>query len=165
VAEKAGWGKPVPKGMGRGIAQHACFGTYIAQVADLSVNKNDGSIKVHKIVCAVDCGPVVNPDPLVAQIEGAITMGLSASLKEEVKFANGGVASANFEDYEILRMSETPEIEVHVIKNNDRIGGIGEPGVTPVAPAVANALFNATGVRIRRLPLTPKFVQEALKKA
>jgi isoquinoline 1-oxidoreductase subunit beta len=165
VAEKAGWGETVPKGMGRGIAQHACFGSYVAQVADLSVNKSDGTIKVHKIVCAVDCGPVVNPGPLVAQIEGAITMGLSASLKEEVKFANGGVESANFEDYDILRMSETPEIEVHVVKNNDRIGGIGEPAVTPVAPAVANAFFNATGVRMRRLPLTPKFVLEALKKA
>ncbi|MFH1123434.1 MAG: xanthine dehydrogenase family protein molybdopterin-binding subunit [Pseudomonadota bacterium] len=165
VAEKAGWGKPVPKGMGRGIAQHACFGSYLAQVADVSVNKSDGTIKVHKIVCAVDCGPVINPDPLIAQIEGSVIMGLSSAIKEEVKFANGGVESANFEDYGILRMSETPKIEVHIVKNNDRIGGIGEPGVTPVAPAVANAIFNATGVRIRRLPLNPQNILAAMKKA
>ncbi|MCX8118020.1 MAG: xanthine dehydrogenase family protein molybdopterin-binding subunit [Desulfobacterota bacterium] len=165
VAEKAGWGKPIPKGMGRGIAQHACFGTWIAKVVDLSVDKNTGKIKVHRVVAAVDCGPVVNPGPLVEQIEGGIILALSTALKEEVQFANGGVASANVDDYPILRMSEVPEIEVHIVKSTDRIGGIGELGVTAVAPAVANAFFNATGVRIRRIPLTPKVVMEALKKA
>jgi isoquinoline 1-oxidoreductase beta subunit len=165
VAEKAGWGKPIRKGEGRGIAQHACFGTWVAQVAELSVNKKDGSIKVHRVVVAVDCGPVINPGPLVEQIEGAVIMALSTALKEEVKFAKGGVATTNFEDYDIIRMSEVPEIEVHIVKSTDKIGGIGEPGVPPLAPAVANAFFNATGVRIRRIPLTPSVVQEALKKA
>lgn len=165
VAEKAGWGKPVPKGMGRGIAQHACFGTWIADVVDLSVDEKTGKIKVHKVVSAVDCGPVINPGPLVEQIEGGTIMALSTALKEEVKFANGGVTSNNFNDYPILRMSETPEIEVHIVKSTDKIGGIGELGVPPLAPAVANAFFNATGVRIRRIPLTPKVVMDALKKA
>ncbi|MDP2970389.1 MAG: molybdopterin-dependent oxidoreductase [Deltaproteobacteria bacterium] len=113
---------------------------------------------------AVDCGPVINPDPLIAQIEGGVIIALSTVLKEEVKFANGGVRSANFSDYEILRMSEVPEIEVHIVKSSEKIGGIGEVGVPPLAPAVANALFNATGSRIRRLPLNPKTVLAALKK-
>ncbi len=165
VAEKAGWGKAIPKGEGRGIAQHACFGTWTAQVAEISVDKKDGTIKVHRVVAAVDCGPVVNPDPLVAQIEGGIINSLGTVLKEEVKFANGGVKSANFNDYPIIRMSEVPEIEVHIVKSNEKIGGIGELGVPAAAPAVANAFFNATGVRIRRIPLTPKIVMDALKKA
>jgi isoquinoline 1-oxidoreductase beta subunit len=163
VAEKAGWGKPISKGEGRGIAQHACFGSYVAEVAEISVNKNNGTIKVHRIVVAVDCGPVVNPDPLVAQIEGAVIISLGTALKEEVKFANGGVKSANFDDYNVMRMSEVPEIEVHIVKSNEKIGGIGEVGVPPAAPAVANAFFNATGVRIRRIPFTPKIVMDALK--
>jgi isoquinoline 1-oxidoreductase beta subunit len=164
VAEKAGWGKAIPKGEARGIAQHACFGTWSAQVAEISVNKKDGTIKVHRVVAAVDCGPVVNPDPLVAQIEGGIINSLGTVLKEEVQFANGGVKSANFDDYKVMRMSEVPEIQVHIVKSNEKIGGIGELGVPAAAPAVANAFFNATGVRIRRIPLTPKTVMEAIKK-
>jgi len=163
VAEKAGWGKPMPKGKGRGIAQHTCFGTYTAQVADISVDEKDGKIKVDKIVAAVDCGPVVNPDPLIAQIEGGIILALSTALMEQVRFANGGAKSASFDDYRVIRMSEVPEIEVHVIKSTDKIGGIGELGVPALAPAVANALFNATGARVRRIPLTPKVVMEAIK--
>ncbi|MBW1944920.1 MAG: xanthine dehydrogenase family protein molybdopterin-binding subunit, partial [Deltaproteobacteria bacterium] len=163
VAKKAGWGKPVPRGMGRGIAQHQCFETYIAAVADVSVNKTSGVVKVHRIVVAVDCGPAVNPDNVVAQLEGGITMALSTTLKEEVKFANGGVSSANFEDYPILSMSEVPDIEVHIVKSNDAIGGIGELGIPATAPAVANAVFNATGKRIRRIPMTPETVLAALK--
>jgi len=155
VADKAGWGKPIPKGQGRGIAQHACFGSWVAQVVDLSVDEKTGKIKVHKVVVAVDCGPVINPGPLVEQIEGSVIIALSTALKEEVKFAKGGVATSNFDDYPIIRMSEVPEIEVHMVKSTDKIGGIGEPGVPPLAPAVANAFFNATGVRIRRIPLTP----------
>ena len=115
-------------------------------------------------MAAVDCGPVVNPDPLIAQIEGGVLMGLSTALKEQIEFANGGVKSANFDDYGLIKMSETPEIEVHMIKSKEKIGGIGEVGVPPTAPAVANAFFNATGVRIRRLPLNPKTVREALSK-
>jgi isoquinoline 1-oxidoreductase beta subunit len=165
VAEKASWGKPIPKGKGRGIAQHSCFGSFVAEVADVSVNEKDGTVKVDRIVAAVDCGPVVNPDTIVAQIEGSVILGLSTTFKEKIEFANGGVKSANFDDYKIIRMSEVPEIEVHIVKSKEKIGGIGEPGVTPLAPAVANAVFNATGARIRRLPLTPKTVLEALKKS
>lgn len=164
VAEKAGWGKPVPKGMGRGIAQHACFGTWVADVVDLSVDEKSGRIKVHKVVIAVDCGPVINPGPLVEQIEGGTIMALSTALMEEVKFEKGAVSSINFHRYPIIRMSDVPEIEVHMVKSTDKIGGIGELGIPALAPAVANAFFNATGVRIRRIPLTPNVVLEALKK-
>jgi len=163
VAEKAGWGKPMPKGKGRGIAQHCCFGTYVAQVAEVSVNEMTGAIKVDRIVAAVDCGPVVNPDPLIAQVEGAIVMALGTTLKEQVRFANGGPKSANFDDYKLMRMSDVPEIEVHIVKSTEAIGGIGEPGVPPTAPAVANAVFNATGARIRRIPLMPEVVLAAIK--
>jgi isoquinoline 1-oxidoreductase beta subunit len=155
----------VPQGMGRGIAQHHCFGTSVAQVAEVSVNEKDGKVKVHRVVAAVDCGLAVNPDTVEAQIQGAIIDALSTTLKEEVRFANGGVKSANFDDYGILRMSEVPDIEVHIVKSGDSMGGIGEPGVPPLAPAVANAFFNATGVRIRRIPMDPYTVQQALKKA
>ena len=165
VADKAGWGKPIPKGQGRGIAQHACFGTWTAQVVDLSVDKKSGKIKVERVVAAVDCGPVINPGPLVEQIEGGIVLALSTALMEEVKFANGGVSSLNVDRYPIIRMSDVPEIEVHIVKSTDKIGGIGELGVPPLAPAVANAFFNATGVRIRRIPLTPQIVLEALRQA
>jgi isoquinoline 1-oxidoreductase beta subunit len=165
VAEKAGWGEAVPQGRGRGIAQHACMGSYVAQVAEISVDKKNGRIKVHRIVVAVDCGPVVNPGPAVEQLQGGIILALSTALKEEVRFANGGVKSANFDDYPIIKMSEVPEIEVHIVKSTEKIGGIAETGVPPVAPAVANAFFNATGVRIRRIPLSPTTVMEALKKA
>jgi isoquinoline 1-oxidoreductase beta subunit len=162
VALNSNWGKSLPKGRGIGIAQHSCFGSYIAQVAEVFVGV-DGVVKVHRVDCAVDVGPAVNPDQVKAQVEGAITMGVSTTLKEEIEFENGGVASANFEDYEILRISETPEINVNIVESNEPIGGIGEPGVTPVAPAVANAVFNATGARIRRLPLVPSAVLAALE--
>ena len=163
VAEKAGWGKPVPKGKGRGIAQHSCFGSYVAHVADLSVDEKSGAVKVDRVVVAVDCGPVVNPGPLRAQIEGAVIIALSTALKEEVKFSKGGVKSANFDDYKIIRMDEVPEIEVHIVDSREKMGGIGEPGVPPLAPAVGNAIFNATGARIRRIPFTPDRVLEAIK--
>jgi isoquinoline 1-oxidoreductase beta subunit len=118
---------------------------------------------VDRIVVAVDCGPVVNPDTLVAQVEGGVIQGLSTALKEQVEFANGGVKSANFSDYKILKMSEVPEIQVHIIKSTEKIGGIGEPPVPPLAPAVANALFSATGARLRRLPMTPDRVLAAIE--
>lgn len=163
AAEKAGWGKPLRMGQGKGIAQHMSFDSYIAQVAEVSVDKKNGMIKVHRVVCAVDCGPVVNPAIITAQMTGAIIMGLSAALHESITFANGGVSSANFSDYPLLRMSETPEIEVHIVKSKDKMGGIGEPGLPPVAPAVANALFRAASLRLRRLPMKPETVLETLK--
>jgi isoquinoline 1-oxidoreductase beta subunit len=163
AAEKAGWGKPLPKGQGRGIAQHHCFGTDVAAVAEVSVDEKNGHVKVNRAVVAVDCGLAVNPDTVEAQIQGGVINALSTALKEETRFANGGVKSANFNDYGILRMSEVPDIEVHIVKGNDKMGGIGEPGVPPTAPAVANAFFNATGARIRRIPLTPQRVLAAIK--
>jgi len=165
VAEKAGWGKALPKGQGRGIAQHQCMASYAAHVAEVSVNEKDGKVEVHRIVVAIDCGPAVAPFNITTQIEGAVTMALSTVFKEEIKFANGGVTSANFDDYDLIRLSEVPDIEVHIVKSNDKIGGVGEPGLPPVAPAVANAVFNATGARLRRMPLTPERVLAAIKKA
>lgn len=163
AAEKAGWDKKPAKRIGRGIAYHLSFDSYVAQVADIEVNKKDGTIKVRKIVCAVDCGSVVNPDTVKAQMMGGIVMGLSSALKERIEFARGKAVTENFDTYPLLTMSETPEIEVHIEVSNDKLGGIGEPGVPPVAPAVANALFNATGVRMRTLPMTPEAVLKALK--
>ena len=165
LARNSNWGKPLPKGWGRGIAQHRSFGTTIAEVAEVSVDKKSGAIRVHRVDVSVDCGPVVNPDPLVAQVEGAVALGVSTTLFEEVLFANGGVASENFGDYRILRMSENPEVHVHIVDSKDQIGGIGEPGIMPLAPAVANAVFNATGARLRRLPFTHERVMAAIKKA
>ena len=163
VAEAGDWGKPLPEGSGRGIAQRFCFGSFAAHLAEVSVDKLSGVIKVNRMVAAIDCGQVVNPDSVVAQIEGATIMGISSALKEAVSFENGGVATSNFSDYPILTMSETPQIEVLIIANGDKIGGVGEPGVPPVAPAVANAVFAATGVRIRSLPLSPNTVKKALE--
>ena len=164
VAEKAGWGKSLKTGQARGIACHSCFGSHVAQVAEISVDKEKGGLRVHRVVCAIDCGPVINPDTVRAQMEGGIIMGLSAALKEQVNFAKGGVESANFGDYPLLRFSETPEIEVHLVQGQKPHGGVGEPGLPPIAPAVANALFAAAGIRVRTLPLTPAVVLEGLKK-
>jgi isoquinoline 1-oxidoreductase beta subunit len=164
AAERAGWGKPFPKGQARGIAHHFSFGTQVAQVAEISVNKKDGSIKVHRVVCAVSCGTMINPNMIVAQMKGAIIMGLSAALKEKVHFGHGGVETSNFYNYNELRMNEVPEIEVHLVKSKDAIGGIGEPGLPPIAPAVANAVFKAAGIRLRNLPMIPETVLKAMKK-
>jgi len=163
AAIKAGWGKKPKQGQAMGIAYHLSFGTYVAQVAEVSVDKASGKITVHKVTCAVDCGSVINPDTVKAQMESGIIMGLSAALKEKMEFANGGVKTQNFGDYDLLRMSETPEIEVHITTGKDPLGGIGEPGVPPIAPAVANAVFAATGARLRSLPMTPAAVLAAMK--
>ncbi len=165
AAQKSNWGSPLPKGRARGIAQHSSFGTYIAQVAEVSVDEKTGVIKVLRVDAAVDCGPVVNPDPLEAQIQGAVVLGVSTTLYEEVEFADGGPASGNFDDYTIATMSDTPDVHVHIVKSSEPIGGIGEPGIMPLAPAVANAVFNATGTRLRRMPFTPVRVLAAMKKA
>jgi isoquinoline 1-oxidoreductase subunit beta len=163
AAEKARWGKPVKMGQGRGIAYHSSFGTDVAEVAEVSVDKKDGTVKVNRVVCAIDCGPYVNPAIIKANVTGAIVMGLSAALKEEMAFSKGGVVSANFYNYQELRMDQVPEIEVHIVKNKKILGGVGEPGLPPIAPAVANAVFRAVGARVRRLPMTPANVLKAIQ--
>lgn len=152
AAEKAGWGKPLPNGLGRGVAVHASFGSFIAQVAEVSVSQT-GVPRVHRVVCAIDCGMVVNPDTIKAQMESGIIFGLTAALKGEITFKQGRVQQRNFHDYQMLRINETPEIEVYIVPSSEKHGGVGEPGVPPIAPAVANAIFAATGKRIRRLPI------------
>jgi len=163
LAEKSGWGKVIKKGQGRGMALRTSFGSTAGHVAEVSVSKSSGQITVHRIVCVLDCGPAVFPDAIRAQMEGGAIFALSAALKERVRFSKGGVSTSNYDDYPILTMSETPEIEVHIVKSDDKIGGVGEPGVPTVAPAVGNAVFDAIGARIRRLPMTPTNVLEAIK--
>jgi isoquinoline 1-oxidoreductase beta subunit len=152
VAEKANWGKPLPAGVGRGIATHFSFDSYVAQVAEVSVDKN-GMVRVHRMVCAVDCGRVINPDSVKAQMEGGIIFGLTAALKDEITLEQGRVKQRNFHDYPMMRIHEAPKIEVYIVTSTENPTGVGEPGVPPVAPAVANAIFAATGKRVRRLPI------------
>jgi isoquinoline 1-oxidoreductase beta subunit len=142
----------LPAGVGRGIAAHFSFDSYVAQVIDASVEKN-GVVHVHRVVCAVDCGLVINPDTVKAQMEGGIIFGLTAALKTEITFKDGRVEQGNFHDYQMLRIFESPEIEVHLVPNMENPTGVGEPGVPPVAPALVNAIFAATGKRVRRLPI------------
>ena len=154
AAEKAGWGKPLPKGAGRGIAAHFGYGSCVAQVAEVSCDASRGSLRVRRVVCAIDCGLAINPSGVQAQMEGAINFGLAAALKSAITVEHGRVQQSNFHDYEVLRMNDAPPvIEVHVIPSSEAPGGCGEPGVPPIAPAVANAIFAATGKRIRRLPI------------
>jgi isoquinoline 1-oxidoreductase beta subunit len=151
AAQKFGWGKPLPKGHGAGIAVHASFESYVAQIAEVSVK--DGAIKVHRIVCAIDCGPVVNPLTVEAQMQSGIAFGLSAALHSQLTFKDGRIEQSNFHDYTVLRLNEMPVVEVHIVPSTDKMGGVGEPATPPVAPAVANAVFAATGKRLRSLPL------------
>lgn len=152
AAEKAGWGKPLPKGWGRGVAVHESFNTFVAEVAEVSV-KADGSFKVERVVCAVDCGVAVTPDVVKAQMEGGIGFGLSAALFSAITLKDGQAEQSNFGDFRILRMEDMPRVEVHIVASEAAPTGVGEPGVPPIAPAVANALFAATGKRIRKLPI------------
>ena len=153
AAKAAGWGQPLPAGRGRGVSLlYSGWGSYLAQVAEVAVSKS-GEVRVHRIVCAVDCGTVVNPDTVKAQIEGGIIFGISGALWGEATLKNGRVQQSNFNDVRVLRINETPAIEVYLITNGEAPGGIGEPGTAVTAPAVANAVFAATGKRIRTLPL------------
>ncbi len=152
AAEKAGWGQSLPPGVGRGVSVQFAMGTYLSQIAEVEVSK-DGEVSVHRVVCALDCGMVVNPDTIVAQIEGGIIFGISAALWGEITLKNGRVEQNNFNDYRVLRINEAPLIEVHLVKSTEAPGGIGEPGTIGIAPAMANAIFAATGKRIRKLPI------------
>jgi isoquinoline 1-oxidoreductase beta subunit len=151
AATKAGWGTPLPAGRGRGIACHYSFATYVAEVAEVSLQ--NGAPRVHRVVAAVDCGRVVNPDGVRAQIESAIAYGLSAALKGAITIKDGAVEQDNFNAFPVLRIDEMPAVEVHLVPSQEAPTGIGEPALPPIAPAVANALFAATGRRIRRLPM------------
>jgi isoquinoline 1-oxidoreductase beta subunit len=159
AAQKADWTKPLGKGIGRGTALHESFESIVAQVAEVSVN-TAGRVKVHKVVCAIDCGMVVNPEIVKNQMESGIVFGLSAALHGAITLKDGRVEQSNFNDYPILRMYEMPKVEVFIVPSQEPLGGVGEPGVPPIAPAVGNAIFSATGKRIRRLPI----LAEELKK-
>ena len=152
AAEKAGWGQSLPPGVGRGVSLQFAFGTYLSQVAEVAVSK-DGEVLIQRVVCAVDCGIIVNPDTVKAQIEGGIILGLTAAQFGEITLKNGRVEQSNFNDYRALRINEAPTIEVHLVISAEAPGGIGEPGTVGIAPAVANAIFAATGKRIRKLPV------------
>jgi CO/xanthine dehydrogenase Mo-binding subunit len=159
AAKQAGWGTPTAPGIGRGIAQAQCFGSYAAHVAEVSVTGHE--VRVHRVVCAVDCGLVVNPDLVRCQVESAIVFGLSAALKQRITFARGRVEQTNFHQFQALRMHEMPKIEVHIVPSDEPPSGIGEPGLPPLAPAVTNAIFAATGRRIRELPIERALEEKA----
>ena len=153
AAEAFGWDRKLPVGHGRGVSLlYSGWNTYVAQVAEVEVSKS-GAVRVHRVVCAVDCGTVINPDTVKAQMEGGIVFGISGALWGEITLKNGRVEQSNFHDYRVLRMNETPAIEVHLVRNGEAPGGIGEPGTAATAAALANAVFAATGKRIRTLPL------------
>jgi len=152
AAQKAGWGQPLPKGSGRGVSLQHVFATYMAMVAEVEVAK-DGAVRVRRVVCAVDCGTVVNPDTVQAQIQSAIMFGITAALYGEITLKNGRVEQTNFDSYQILRMNEAPAVEVHIVQNFEPPGGMGEAGTSAIVPAVANAIFAATGKRLRKMPV------------
>jgi isoquinoline 1-oxidoreductase subunit beta len=154
AAEKAAWGQPLPAGHGRGVSVQHVFGSYLAQVAEVAVSK-EGEVRVQRVVCAVDCGMTVNPDTVKAQMEGGIIFGITAALFEEITIKDGRVEQNNFNDYRILRINEAPVVDVHLVKSAKSPGGIGEPGTSAIAPAVTNAIFAATGKRVRKLPVKP----------
>jgi isoquinoline 1-oxidoreductase beta subunit len=151
AATAAGWGTPLPAGRARGLAVHTSFGSYVANVAEVSLEQ--GWPRLHRYTCAVDCGRVVNPDTVAAQMEGAIGFGLTAALYGEITLRDGRVQQSNFHDYRMLRIHEMPAVDVHIVPSTEPSSGVGEPGVPPVAPALGNALFALTGRRIRRLPI------------
>jgi isoquinoline 1-oxidoreductase beta subunit len=159
AAEKAGWGKPLAAGQGRGIALCTGFGSFFAQVVEVTVAQ-DGTVRPTRVVCVVDCGLTVNPDTVRAQMESGIIFGLSAVLYGEITLKDGRVEQTNFDNYRVLRINETPQIDVHWVKSAEAPGGVGEPGSSCVMPAFTNAVYAATGKRIRTLP-----VGEQLRKA
>ncbi|MBJ6727696.1 xanthine dehydrogenase family protein molybdopterin-binding subunit [Geomesophilobacter sediminis] len=158
AAEKAGWGGKLAAGRGRGIAVFESYGSYVCEVAEVSVDRT-GFVRVHRVVCAVDCGHTVNPGIIAAQMEGGIAFGLTAALYGMISVENGRVLQENFNDYPVLRMDMMPEVEVHIVKRSEKPGGIGETAVPPIAPAVTNAIFQLTGKRVRRLPIDPTFLK------
>jgi isoquinoline 1-oxidoreductase beta subunit len=152
AADKAGWGKTRRSGIAQGIAVHESFDTFVAQVAEVSMR--NGKVKVERVVCAVDCGVPVNPDVIRAQMEGCIGFALGALYYSEIEIKAGRAAQRNFDTYRALRIHEMPKVEVHIVPSTEKPSGVGEPGVPPLAPAVANAVAKLGGQRVRRLPFT-----------
>jgi len=152
AAEKAGWGKPLPAGVHRGIAQFMGYGSYSAAVAEVSVS-GEGNLKIHRMVLALNCGHAVNPDQIAAQVEGSVVYGLSAALYGECTVQNGRMVELNFHTYPLLRLAEMPKVETVIVPTYDFWGGVGEPTICVVTPAVLNAIFAATGKPVRSLPL------------
>ena len=159
AAEKAGWGQALPKGRGRGVSLQSVFGSYLAQVAEVEVAK-EGTVRVHRVVCAMDCGAVVNPDTVQAQIQSGIIFGATAALYGEITLKNGRVEQTNFDTYQMLRINEAPVIEVHIVKSAEPPGGMGETGTSAIVPAIANAIFAATGKRLRKMPIDVAALKE-----
>jgi len=159
AAEKAGWGQALPKGRGRGVGLQFVFGSYMAQVAEVEVSK-DGNVRVHRVVCAMDCGTVVNPDTVQAQLQGGVIFGATAALYGEITLKNGRVEQGNFDTYQMLRMNEAPAIEVHIVKSAEPPGGMGETGTSLIVPTIANAIFAATGKRLRKMPVDSNLLRQ-----
>jgi isoquinoline 1-oxidoreductase subunit beta len=159
AAEKAGWGRPLPERVGRGVSLQFVFATYMAQVAEVEVAK-DGAVRVRRVVCAVDCGTVVNPDTVRAQIQSAVMFGVTAALYGKITLKDGRVEQTNFDSYQILRMNEAPAVEVHIVQSSEPPGGMGEAGTSAIVPAVTNAIFAATGKRLRQLPVDPAALKQ-----
>ena len=153
TAEKSDWGKPLAKGQGRGLAAREAFGSFLTQVADITMI-DDETFKVNKVTCVIDCGYAVNPRGVISQIQGGIVYGLTAAAFGDIEMENGQVKQSNFHDYTMMRMSHMPEVDVHIINGTGSPTGVGEPGTAPIAPAVINAIYSATGKRIRRLPIS-----------
>jgi isoquinoline 1-oxidoreductase beta subunit len=160
ATQNADWKRVRPKRQGRGVSVQYAFGSYLSQVADISVADN-GEVRVNRVVCVVDCGAVVNPDTIKAQMEGGIIFGLTAALFGQITLRNGRVEQSNFNDYRALRMNEAPAIDVTIINSAEAPGGIGEPGTVGIAPALANAIYDATSIRIRKLPLNRDSLRSA----
>ena len=159
VAEKSGWGQPLPSGVGRGVSLQFVFGSYLAQIAEVEVSK-DGNVRVRRVVCAMDCGTVINPNTVEAQLMSGITFGATAALYGEITLKNGRVEQTNFDTYQMIRMNEAPAIEVHVVKSSEPPGGVGETGTSGVVPAIANAIYAATGKRLRKMPVDANVLKQ-----
>jgi isoquinoline 1-oxidoreductase subunit beta len=160
AAAKAGWGQPLPKGSGRGVSLQFVFGSYLAQVAEVEVAK-DGSVRVRRVVCAMDCGTVVNPDTVQAQLQSGTNFGVTAALYGEITLKDGRVEQTNFDTYQMLRLNEAPVIEVHTVQSSEPPGGMGETGTSGIVPAISNAIFAATGKRLRKMPVDPALLKQA----
>jgi isoquinoline 1-oxidoreductase beta subunit len=162
VYEKSNWGSPLPPNWGRGVAIAQSFGSIVAEVAEVEVGI-DGKVKVHRVICAVDPGFAIHPNGFIAQMESGIIYGLAAAMTGEITIENGAVAQGNFHNYPVTRMNEAPKIETHIINSGNPPGGAGEPSTPLIAPAVTNAIFDATGVRIRKLPISKNDLRASIR--